>query len=88
MIKLTVAEIKTLAEFAGLVVDAYGMDESDMEAEITVCDCPPEGIKNEGEPSDPDSVSHYSRIAYVTEYPEEGCIGLGPEVEPPQEPQA
>lgn len=85
MFKLTVAEIKALADFAGLVVDAYGMEESDMETEITVCDCPPEGIKNDG---DPDSVSHYSRIAYVTESPEEGCIGLGPEIEPPQEPQA
>ena len=44
--------------------------------------CPPEGVKNEGEESDPDSVSHYKHIAYVTEYPEEGCCGLGDERAP------
>ena len=83
MITLTVQQIKDLAEFAGLTLHSrFEPDEFLMQSEITIADCPPEGIRNDGEESDPDSVSHYDYIAYCTDYPEEGCIGLGPEVRP------
>lgn len=81
MLTLTVKEIVDLANFAGLSVTAP-TDADELETEISVMACPPEGVKNEGEESDPDSVSHYKHIAYVTEYPEEGCCGLGDERAP------
>lgn len=79
-ITLTMQQIKELAEFAGMKVEAEGFDADDMETELTVRECPDSGIINCGEESDPDSVSHYAHIAYYTDYPEEGCIGLGPEL--------
>lgn len=83
MLNLTVAEIRDLAAFAGLKIDtAIPAADDEQETEITVAACPPEGVKNEAEPSDPDSVSHYRFIAYCTEYPEEGCMGLGNELPP------
>lgn len=81
-ITITLQQIIDLAEFAGVSISADDYDGGQLEVEYTVADCPPEGIKNDGEPSDPDSVSHYELIAYVTDYPDEGCIGLGPEIAP------
>lgn len=70
---LTIAEIKHLAEFAGLTVDASGM-EDEMDSEITVAPCPEEGIKDEDGITTRKYTGH---IAYFAEYPEEGCIPLG-----------
>ena len=81
MLTMTVAEIRDLARFAGLMIDdTTTPDDDELEAEITVKGCPAEGVHNRGEPTDADSVSHYKLIAYFTEYPEEGCIGLGDEI--------
>ena len=80
MLTMTAAEIRDLARFAGFMVDDSTTPESDLETEITVMPCPPEGVRNDGEPSDSDSVSHYRFIALCAEYPEEGCIGLGNEI--------
>lgn len=81
MLILSVAEIRDLARFAGLMIDDTTKPTDDeLETQITVAPCPAEGIRNEGEPSDPDSVSHYKHLAYCTEYPEEGCVGLGDEI--------
>lgn len=81
MLTMTVAEIRDLARFAGLMIDDTTVPtDDDLETEITVTACPAEGVKNEGEPSDPDSVSRYKHVAYFTEYPEEGCMGLGDEI--------
>lgn len=81
MLTMTVAEIRDLARFAGLMIDdTTKPDDDDLETEITVKKCPSDGVRNEGEPSDPDSVSHYRFIAYFDEYPEEGCTGLGAEL--------
>lgn len=81
MLTLTVAEIRDLARFAGLMIDDTTKPTDDeLETQITVAACPAEGIRNEGEPTDLDSVSHYRHMAYCTEYPEEGCTGLGDEI--------
>lgn len=87
MLTLTVAEIRDLARFAGLMIDDTTTPADDeLDAEFTIVACPPEGVRNEGEESGPDSVSHYRYGAYSTEYPEEGCIGLGPELPAPSQP--
>lgn len=81
MLSLTVAEIRDLAKFAGLTIDhTTPPDDDELETEITIAECPPAGILNDGEPSDPDSVSHYRFLAYCTNYPGEGCVGLGNEI--------
>lgn len=76
MLILTVAEIKDLAECAGLVLDksvSYEADE--LETEIVIMACPKEGVRDDdGKPT------HYAHIAYFGEYPEEGSYPLGDEV--------
>jgi hypothetical protein len=77
-LRLTVAEIKDLAESAGLVLDdTFKCDADDMETEIIVMECPKEGIRDE----DDNRQRHYAHIAYFPEYPEEGCCPLGAELE-------
>lgn len=74
---LTVAEIADLAEFAGLTVQRHA-DDMDMESEIAVLRCPPEGVTDdEGTPR------HYEHIAYYADYPDEGCGPLGEEIPAP-----
>lgn len=81
MITLTLLQIIELAEFAGLsATQASDFDAMELETEFTITDCPPDGLRNEGEESDQGSVSHYSYIVYCTDCPDEGCIGLGPEI--------
>lgn len=82
-ITLTMLQIKALAEFTGMLVDSAGFDDDYMSSEYVIAACPAIGIKNDGEPGDPDSVSHYELIAYCADCPEDGCIGLGPEIDPP-----
>lgn len=84
MITLTHEQIRDLAAFAGLTIQtpAEGWDELDNATEFVIASCPPEGVTNEGEPDDPDSVSHYEFVVYCAECPEEGCMGLGPEIAP------
>ena len=73
MIILTIAEIKDLAEFCGLVISPPSeLDEDQNDTEICITPCPKEGLKDE------DGKIYYSKnIAYFYEYPEEGSIPLG-----------
>lgn len=78
MLTLTVAEIKDLAECAGFTLDPSRMPDADeMEAEITIIDCPKDGVLD-----DDNKPTHYAHIAYITEYPDEGSYPLGDQVEP------
>lgn len=71
---LTIAEIKTLAQCAGLVLtDDSRTDAEQDEAEIAVAVCPEGGLID----TDEATVRHYAHVAYFYEYPEEGCVGLG-----------
>jgi hypothetical protein len=71
---LTVAEIIDLAQFAGLeVVAASVPDGEGLMTELTIGPCPRSGVFD-------DDDRQYAHIATLTEYPEEGCIGLGPEL--------
>ena len=76
-ISLTVAEIIDLAEFAGCTIprDELHMPD-DMEAELTIAPCPAKGVLDEED----GSRSHYRHVAYFSDYPEEGCTGLGPDL--------
>lgn len=74
-------QIKALALLAGFGVTVD--DESMLEPEYVVSECPPQGVYNEGEPTDPNAFSYYSLVAWSLEYPEDGCVGLGPELPPP-----
>lgn len=82
MLTLTVAEIKDLAEFAGLVLDkSVSYDDDELETEIVVMECPKEGVRDDdGKPK------HYAHIGYFAEYPEEGSYPLGAELVPPNVP--
>lgn len=88
IITMTMNEIIDLAEFAGLTVDRVGFSDDELDAMLCIADCPKDGVHNDGEPGDPNTVSHYRYIAYYDEYPEEGCIGLGPEIEQNRPPHA
>lgn len=73
MITLTVAEIKDLAECAGIALAkdvAYDADE--LATEIVVMECPKQGVLD-----DDGKNTHYAHIAFFDEYPEEGTYPLG-----------
>ncbi len=77
-ITLTGKEIKDLAEFAGFKVDGLTkMEEEALETEIVIMECGKEGVLDEGAVG---PARHYAHIAYVAEYPEEGCFPLGDEI--------
>jgi len=79
VLTLTIAEIKDLAECAGLVLkEGCEPDADDLETEITIIDCPKDGVKD-----DDDKPTHYAHVAYFDEYPEEGCHPLGEELKTP-----
>lgn len=73
---LTLSEIKNLAEFAGMIVDASGMSD-DMDTEIVVEPCPKEGVADENGKNHRKYTGH---IAYFYDYPDEGCLPLGTEL--------
>jgi len=74
---LTIAEIKTLAQFCGLVLTDGSVNDKDQEeTEISVVDCPKCGLID----ADANKMRQYEHAAYFYEYPEEGCIGLGKEI--------
>ena len=76
-ITLTGKEIKDLAEFAGFKVSGLTkMEEEALETEISITEASKEGILDEGTKT----IKHYAHIAYVAEYPEEGCYPLGDEI--------
>lgn len=73
---LTVQEIIDLARFAGIALDESRLpDADDMETPIAVEKCPPEGLID-----DDGSRLHYRMCASLDEYPEEGRMGLGPQI--------
>lgn len=73
----TMAEIRDLALFCGFTVDGNGAetrDAEELETEIAV-EAVDHGIK------DDDGTEHrYAHIAWYEEYPDEGAMGLGPEL--------
>lgn len=76
MITLTVAEIKDLAEFAGLAMNEDAMpDEDELDTEIQIINCPEGGVVN-----DDGTKSRFAHVAYLVDYPEEGCCPLGDEL--------
>lgn len=80
-IQLTVAEIIDLACFAGLrLEEGTQPDGDDLEAEIVVAPCPEQGCKDE----EAGRQIFTAHVAYMADYPEEGCMPLGPELEPQQ----
>ena len=72
---LTVAEIKDLAECAGLVLEKdVEFDEYELSTEICI-------EENKIVTGDDGISRQYNHIAYFHEYPEEGVYPLGDEVE-------
>ena len=69
---LTVEEIGDLAKSAGFKIDDEQLGDSDRDTEYVIEPCPKDGVDNED-----GTRSHYRFIAYLDEYPEEGCFGLG-----------
>lgn len=73
IVTLTGKEILDLAEFAGFTVEPPSEDE--LESEITIAHCPENGLEDrDGAFVDRTT---YNLIAYITDYPDEGSIGLG-----------
>lgn len=74
---LTVTEIIDLAEFAGLHFDESKLPpEEERDFEYTVSESAPAGTTD-----DEGNVRHYAHVAWMAEYPEEGCYPLGPELQ-------
>ena len=74
---LTMAEIRDLALFCGFTVDSNGVetrDADELETEIAV-EAVDHGIKD-----DDGTERRYAHIAWYEEYPDEGAMGLGPEL--------
>lgn len=77
MIILTIAEIKVLAEFCGLVLSEECKEDKDQEdTEIAIDDCPEGGLID----VDQAKVLHPAHVAYFYEYPDEGSMPLGPDI--------
>jgi len=70
---LTRKEILDLAEFAGFEITDQSKMPEDFEIELTIENCPENGILDE----DTNEREGYRYIAYFSEYIEEGCLGLG-----------
>lgn len=79
-ITLTIKEIQDLAMFAGIAIDeSKPVDADQAEATITIGPCPEVGLRD-GDAGH-ELRRHYRMVAFFEEYPEEGCHGLGPEIE-------
>lgn len=77
MIVLTIAEIKDLAEFCGLILTQECKDDKDQDdTEVAVDDSPEGGLID----IDQAKILHHAHVAYFYEYPEEGSMPLGPEL--------
>ena len=74
-VTLTGKEIREIAELAGLQFVEHDYTD-EYETEIAIESCPDKGILN-----DDNAPEHYRLIAFLNEYPEEGCIGLGEKIE-------
>ncbi len=79
MLTLTAHQIKELAEFAGMEVTHD--DDELMESEYTIVERPTIPFRDEVEGA---KNRYYQHAAYLTDYPEEGALPLGPEIEPPR----
>lgn len=80
IVTLSVAEIIDLAEFAGLVIDPKSLpDEEFLTTELTITNCPAAGLFEDEEDT---TGTQFAHLAHFSEYPEEGSIGLGPELKP------
>lgn len=87
---LTAQEIRHLAQFCGMVVQEPTASEAEdeRETEIVIAPWPVKGVKG-----DDGMLPPHKHIAYLEEYPEEGCVPLGsPNVRvsgsPPEKQQA
>lgn len=82
---LTISDIVDLVALAGFTLDPAQLlatDPDELEQEITIAPCPAGGLRD-----DDDTPRHYRHIAYYTDYPDEGAIGLGNPIQPiPPEP--
>ncbi len=73
-ITLTAQEIRHLAQFCGMVLQEPTASEAEdeRETEIIVAPWPAKGVKG-----DDGMLPPHNHIAYLAEYPEEGCVPLG-----------
>ena len=77
-ITLTGDEIRSLAQFVGFPIDEDNdIDDDIKETEYTIETFPSKGIKDEDE-----ILKGHRFIAYLDEYPEEGCVPLGKSIKP------
>jgi hypothetical protein len=70
MINLSIKQIMELADYCGLICEDGGMDESDLECEISIVE---NGLVTE---DDAKTSAWLGAYAYFSEYPEEGCMPL------------
>lgn len=75
-ITLNGKEIKDLAEFMGYTIDDKSVDEDQFETEIVIMEGSGIGLREDDKDETP---RYYDHIAYFSEYPDEGSIGLGDE---------
>lgn len=73
-ITLTAQEIRHLAQFCGMALQEPTTSEAEdeRETEIIIAPWPEKGVKG-----DDGMLPPHNHIAYLAEYPEEGCVPLG-----------
>lgn len=74
---LNLAEVRDLALFCGFHVDGNGAEtrnEEELETQVSI-EHIPAGLQD-----DDGTVRHYAHQVWFEEYPEEGAMGLGPEL--------
>lgn len=71
---LTAQEIRHLAQFCGMVIQESTASEAEdeCETEIIIAPWPEKGVQG-----DDGMLPPHKHIAYLEEYPEEGCVPLG-----------
>jgi hypothetical protein len=71
---LTMEEIRHLAQFCGMVITEPTPQEKEdeRETEVVIAPWPIKGVKG-----DDGMLPPHRHIAYLDEYPEEGCVPLG-----------
>lgn len=76
-ITLSGREIRDLANAVGMEIsDKYVVEDDILETNMVIMECPKEGISYEDE----EGRHHFSHVAYIEEYREEGTFPLGDEI--------
>ncbi|ABC29631.1 hypothetical protein HCH_02854 [Hahella chejuensis KCTC 2396] len=77
-LNLTIQQVGELAEYSGYNINYSDIGEDEREHFVCIADGPRGGVLD-----DDGKATHYAHIMWFEEIPEEGCIGLGEQLQEP-----